>query len=246
MTYEEIRTKFQIEYDKEGNSFSSYPSLTDKEIDTVLDKAYLALIAQKVTGNNPRRSTLESDTKAVSDIQPLICTIQSGENDDDLKALGDNVFNGIDNERSWQLPSDFLYYVSAVADFENGKRTVDLVSHENAKQFFATETNHPWIKNAIAYIESNVITILYDPYVWHTTDEDGNEIPDVNRDPVAVGLSLTYIHRPIKFDGTSGDEVFQLNDSMAEELINLAIIMALENVESSRLTTKVQTRPLEA
>jgi len=33
---------------------------------------------------------------------------------------------------------------------------------------------------------------------------------------------------------------------MVEELINLAIIMALENVESQRLTTKVQTRPLES
>lgn len=39
---------------------------------------------------------------------------------------------------------------------------------------------------------------------------------------------------------------FQLSDSMVEELINLAIIMTLENVESQRLTTKVQTRPLES
>jgi len=42
-----------IEYDK-ANVTSSYPSLTQKEIATVLDKAYLALIAQKLTGNNSR------------------------------------------------------------------------------------------------------------------------------------------------------------------------------------------------
>lgn len=39
---------------------------------------------------------------------------------------------------------------------------------------------------------------------------------------------------------------FELSDQMAEELINLAIVFALENVESPRLTTKLNTRGLEA
>lgn len=38
---------------------------------------------------------------------------------------------------------------------------------------------------------------------------------------------------------------FELSDSMAEELINLAIAFALENVESTRLNTKLNTRGLE-
>ena len=38
---------------------------------------------------------------------------------------------------------------------------------------------------------------------------------------------------------------FELSDTMAEELINLAIAMALETVESTRLRTKLQTRQLE-
>lgn len=39
---------------------------------------------------------------------------------------------------------------------------------------------------------------------------------------------------------------FELSDQMAEELINLAIIFALENVESPRLNTKLNTRGLES
>lgn len=39
---------------------------------------------------------------------------------------------------------------------------------------------------------------------------------------------------------------FELSDQMAEELINLAIAFALENVESTRLNTKLNTRGLEA
>jgi hypothetical protein len=56
-----------IEYDK-ANVTSSYPSLTEYEVATVLDKAYNALIAQKITGNNIRRSGFETDTKAISDL----------------------------------------------------------------------------------------------------------------------------------------------------------------------------------
>lgn len=47
MTHSDIYTKFMIEYDK-ANITSSYPSLTKYEIATILDKAYLALIAQNI------------------------------------------------------------------------------------------------------------------------------------------------------------------------------------------------------
>lgn len=43
--------------------------------------------------------------------------------------------------------------------------------------------------------------------------------------------------RPVKFE---------LSDSMAEELVSLAVLFALENVESSRLNAKVNTRGLES
>ena len=39
---------------------------------------------------------------------------------------------------------------------------------------------------------------------------------------------------------------FECNDTVAEELISLAIIFALENVESQRLNSKLNTRGLEA
>jgi hypothetical protein len=73
MTHKDIYIKFMIEYDKE-NVTSSYPSLTEYEVATVLDKAYNALIAQKVTGNNVRRSTFESDIKSIADLAPLTVT----------------------------------------------------------------------------------------------------------------------------------------------------------------------------
>nr|DAG33304.1 MAG TPA: hypothetical protein [Caudoviricetes sp.] len=71
MTYKDVYNKFMIEYDKADIS-SSYPSLTIYEVATLLDKATLALIAQKVTGNNPRQTSMDIDMKSISDLQSII------------------------------------------------------------------------------------------------------------------------------------------------------------------------------
>ena len=47
----------------------------------------------------------------------------------------------------------------------------------------------------------------------------------------------------MKIDFTDTTQ-FELSDSMAEELVDLAILMALENVESQRVKTKQATLTL--
>jgi len=123
MTYENIYTKFMIEYDK-ANITSSYPSLTEYEVATILDKAYLALIGQKVSGNNIRRSTIESDVKSISDIQPLI-----GES---TKQLHGNI--NIVNEKWCRIDDiDFLYFISANVKRNNNTWVpIKLITHESA------------------------------------------------------------------------------------------------------------------
>ena len=219
MAHNDIKIKFMIEYDK-ANVTSSYPSLTNYEIATILNKAYLALIAQKVTGNNQRRAPFEADTKAISDIQPLVVTSTQNTNPQSGFA---------NNSMQYSLPSDFLYYVTSVVKLSGKDAVVDLVNHEIAKKFKQTRVNRPWIKDAVGYIENDTLVVLYDNYYDTTPGE----------------LQITYVKEPSKFTDAF-DGTFELNDTMAEELISLAVIFALENVESTRLTAKVQTRGLEA
>ena len=321
MTYADIKKKFLIEYDK-ANVTSSYPSLTDYEIATILDKAYLALIAEKVTGNNPRRQVFEGDVKAISDLQKLIKTdeinanvpispngtlkyplIVEGRTDiggktlpgDDFGDLtpgdyGSDTHNMIltsnvqttssDNgevpnhsihpcyeyydHAEWRnclygkLPDEFLYYVSAIASYKNddGKTTsnenIDLVSHETAKNFYTSETNMPWIKHPKMVIEDDIFKVLVDP-VKHSNViskfvGSSNNVDKLVQNLYKFKVVLRYIKTPIKFAGSSDLSTIkaEINDSMCEELINLAIIMAAETVESPRLATKVQTRPIES
>lgn len=235
MAHNEIYTKFLIEYDK-ANVTSSYPSLTKYEIATILNKAYLALIAQKFTGNNVRQAPFEIDSKAISDLQPLITTTLLTKISRDTKyPTNCVVFN---------IPTDpkFLYYVSSRIQINEDQNTVTLVNHNDAQRFVETANNKPWIKNPVGYIEDGKFIVLYDNVKY----QDDAQLQ------VTVGQSsFTYIKEPQKFTDTSVVNSttpipFELNDTMAEELISLAVLMALENVESSRTQIKSQMRGLEA
>lgn len=223
MTYKDIHKKYMIEYDKE-NVTSSYPSITTYEIATILDKAYLALIAQKLTGNQ-QRVPFEGDIKAIEDVRNLIAS---------KKISKSNTTLPIDNAVTYKL-SDILYFLTALVLIDGKLVTTNLVNHEIAKNFMHTATNRPWIKNSVCYIEGDNLIVLYDDY-FHKNVGD---------------LQLTYIKQPDKFvDHINGktfdDTQFELNDTMVEELISLAIIMSLETVESPRLQTKLNTKALES
>lgn len=241
MTHKDIRTKFLIEYDKDA-AVSSYPSLTDYEIATILDKAYLALIAQKLTGNNQRKVPFEGDIKAIEDVRPLLTT-------NSAKRI-DNINNGVQNQFTFSF--DFgvnkpklLYFIQATLQLYKHTPSIDadtvrinpvkLISHEDAQNFYATSNNTPWIENPVMYIEDNKAVVLYDKYEYEKNPE---------KDPF---LCVTYIRLPNSFvSDTNWSQQFELNESMAEELINLAVLMSLEVVESTRLQAKAGERQLEA
>ena len=105
----------------------------------------------------------------------------------------------------------------------------------------------PWVKNPVCYIQNGIIYIVHDA------------IPKYD----IRSCYLIYIKTPNAFAGKTPEEStssdyswfdpksggkteFELNDTMAEELISLAVAYALENVESPRLNSKLNMRGLEA
>ena len=164
MTHADIYTKFMIEYDK-ANVTSSYPSLTEYEVATFLDKAYNALISQKVTGNNIRRTPFEADTKSVSDLQGLVKreNVQFTHSIDSTNVVGFNI--------SQTIP-DFLYFVNLHLNTQVSNpqdhlygRTLQckMVSHDMAQKFIVSASNIPWIKNPVCFIEDGMIFVVVDP-----------------------------------------------------------------------------------
>ena len=221
MTHGDIKTKFLIEYDKMTTT-SSYPSLTDYEILTILDKAYLAVVSNKFTGNNTRKVGFEGDNKAIEDIRALIQT-------DALNRVGPKDFN----EVTYNIPPAMLFFIQGEQLVSPDTREmVQLVSNDIARKFKQTSTNVPWIPNPVIYIRGQKIHLLFDPYM-HTLDD-------------LKEFRCTYIKKPEKFVGNTDDTLFELPDHVAEEVINMAIIMSAEIVESPRLSTKASLNRFES
>ncbi len=231
MTHADIYEKFMIEYDKE-NVTTSYPSLTEYEIATLLDKAYLALIAQKFTGNNMRRVPFEGDEKAVEDLQPLI---QEGvidfSNHNKLKFM----IHEFDK-------NEVMYIIHAViSDNEGCFEPTKQIQSKYMYKFTHTLNNKPWSRSAIYCVQGNKIILIKGQIVDYAANGG-----------ISIEFIYTYIKYPQKFADKNKklsqqtDIQFELSDSMAEELINLALVMSTEIVESPRMQTKAQLRGLES
>lgn len=239
MTYNDIYKKFLIEYDKADVS-SSYPSLTNEEIAAILNKAMYALIAQKVTGNNPRKVALDMDSKAMSDIAPLI------------KYFDTNYLTSSDSESLVTANNELLfkfgdtgtprYLLDGIIKYnDSDKEVVNLTTSLISDKFKETIHNKPWIKQPIMYIQSS-------------NSNDGDEVihvfvdsKHIDKENLNPQLYIRGVYMPSEFEANqNSDEIFLLSDTVCEELINLAVIFACRNVQDPRLTTVVQTKSLEA
>lgn len=193
MTHNDIYTKFMIEYDK-ANVTSSYPSLTKYEVATLLDKAYLTLIARKLTGNNTRRAPFEYDTKAVEDLRPLLTTGNYFPSQDKKNVVSDNEF-------VYDIPADMLYYIKGHMNYfvdvlnpadktPHRKQNVKTIPHLLADKFRSTATNMPWIPEPVSFMEEDGVHVLMDPYKIFQFNYNEYNLPQ---------LAITYIKTPAKF-----------------------------------------------
>lgn len=233
MTYADIYKKFLIEYDKDAAT-TSYPSLTTTEIVNTLNKAYLALIAQKLTGTNNRGVAFEGDVKAIEDIQPLLTSAEFNASTSSNTAKNERVFAYGENNVLYYIQSD----IETIDSTGTTRYPTALISHADANTFKQTAHNTPWIEYPKVFLENRQVHVLFGP-----DDFDDSKMNSSR-------LFVTYIKKPVLFTDENiagiSAPTYELSDNMAEEMINLAIIMALETVESSRLSTKVSTSKLES
>lgn len=242
MTYNDIYKNFLIEYDKADVS-SSYPSLTNEEIAAILNKAMYALIAQKVTGNNPRKIALDMDSKAMSDIAPLVRTWTLTQSTGDENTANNEFVYEYGNDAANTLPAYILG--GNITYTDESEETVQLLTSIIADKFKETAHNKPWLKEPIMYVQQSSGTAI-SPVCIHILI-DSNKVDATSSDTPISNLCVRGITMPTAFSSTFSDTTnFPLSDTVCEELINLAVIFACRNVQDPRLATIVQTKSLEA
>lgn len=189
---------------------------------------------------------------------------------------GELIYSSNPEETPTAIDWQNMYYASTTADqvntfsqqatIQNGpydKKVirvvpVKLTSHDVAEKFMVTPYNMPWVKNPVAYMQDGKINVVYDPInkPMVSSNDDAHLIyirkpapfatVTVDTETQEVNGEEQQVEVVRKTADFSDNTQFELLDSMAEELINLAIMMQLENVESARLNTKVNMRGLES
>lgn len=223
MTRNELHTAFKVEMDKNSvnMAYGGCPAFIDSEIDYWINKGYYNLLMQKFTGGTSNEVKFEGDVKRIADFDRLIKTdknVSLTKDNNTNCAYLNNLLNRNNDNRGR------MFYVSSVLSWGDNKATVKLLDHTQVKNFIKTYNNNPWIENPVGVIEDNTLKIYYDP---------------ISMESNSYSIDLTYIKHPVLInDLTSELQISELPDQTWYEVINRAVQMALENVESQRIQTK--------
>ena len=228
MTRDELHIAFKIELDKNSNSvaYGGCPAFIDTEIDYWLNKALYDVIINKFTGGNSDIK-FEGSVKRISDLERLVKT------DKDLNVEQEENSNCVYLEsllNKQQYSKGRMLFVQAILKWTNQDKTnsatVKLISHIDAKQFIKTYNNTPWIEDPVGIIKNNTLYIYYDP---------------ISMKGDKYKLDLTYVKHPClvtELPPTSA--LSELPQQTWYQIVNRAVQLALENIESQRLSNNVQ------
>ncbi len=232
MTRDDLHIAFKIEMDKNAQSvaYGGCPAFLPEEVDYWINKAYYDVITTKFSGLNVTKTGFEGSVKRTSDLERLVRTdkslqiaLQPGTN----QLMFTNLLNRNPNNKGR------LFFIQAVLHFKrDGKpttATIDLVNHENAKKFTQTYNNVPWIPNPVATIEDNSLLVYIDPILMAGD----------------FTIDITYIKHPTLINELPSDTgLTEVPETVQNEIVNKAVQLALDNIESQRIQTKTQLNEL--
>lgn len=223
MTRDQLHIAFKIAMDKNSKSvaFGGCPAFLPEEIDYWLNQALYQEINTKFTGNNTLKTAFEGSTKRMHDLEGLIRTdnVFATKDINTNRCYVTNLYNG-----------QRMFFVDAVLNFGNQSANAVLVSHEVAKNFRQTHDNNPWIETPVCVVEDNTLYIYYDPISMMSN---------------TYSVDITYLKEPTKIENLPAAGMDEIPEYMQFEMVNRAVELALEDIESRRVQTKSQLNQLD-
>ena len=223
MTRDQLHIAFKIAMDKNSQSiaFGGCPAFLPEEIDYWLNQGMYQEVSNKFTGLNTLKQSFEKSTKRIHDLEKLLKT------DRTVSLKKDSIYNVC-------VASDFfkdkMFYVDCIFRFGNKISNTVLTEHANADRFKSTYNNLPYIETPVVTIENNDLFIYFDPVSMKADN---------------YSADVTYIKNPTKVEDITEDTGSQFSDYMWNEIVNRAVELALENIESKRVETKSQLNQID-
>lgn len=221
---------FKIALDKNSNgvAYGGSPAFLPEEEDVFLNQAQNEIISNKIDGLNQLRVGFEQTASRISELDALVRT------DNSIEAVNSKYNEFIIDDVHDN--SNRMTILSLMLNMGNSQMDCILLNHEDVRLYRQTYNNTPWIDVPVFIIENNKAYLYVDP-LW-ITDDQYKPVGD------KYTLSITYLKRPKQFDYMSPDEELDLPDDVMQEIINRAALIALENIESKRITSKAQINTL--
>lgn len=222
-----IQFKVLLDKNSESVAFGGCPAFLPEEIDIFLNNAQYQILSNKFTGNNSLKTGFEQDATRISELDYLVRSDnnQIAINTDNNEFVIDNIHDN----------GNRLIIIGFSIQLNNNKANCDLVDHNSAELYKQTYNNLPWIEDPIVYLEDNKAYVLVDPILMQTpgfepTNVDGRDQYYVN---------VTYIKKPKDFNYKNPEEELDLPEDVIKQVIDRAVELALENIESQRFQSKV-------
>ena len=192
------------------------PLFLSEEIDRFLNIAQEKFISKRAFGNNPRRTSLEEDQKRRDDLRNLISHVEL------------TTSLAVEKPDSFKitLPLDYRHAINEEALLINGKRVgVKPITYDRYNKIIEDPFNLP-TTNSVYRLDTSKETFLL-----------------ISKSEIAKYF-LTYLKEPAEFNGRL--EACELADHTHLEIVRMAVVEALENVEQPRYqTSKIELNEIE-
>lgn len=223
-----IQFKVILDKNAQGVAFGGAPAFLPQEIDLFLNQAQDDVISNKISGNNVLKLGFEGSLQRISELDKLIRT-------DENLIMQKNAYNEfvLDNVHA---DGNRVTIWAVTLKYGNNFANCMIVDHNTALLFKQTYNNIPWVEVPVVVLEDNKMLLYVDPILMQQTDY----APSNNK----YAVNITYIKKPTQFDYTNLDGELDLPDDVMSEVINRAVVLALENIESQRTSSKLQLNQL--
>lgn len=213
MTAAEMHIAFKLGLDKVA-SFA-YPNFLSQEVDFFLNQAQLRVIKQRYDGNNQKREAFEETQKRVDDLRTLVKV------DSTLPVL----VTTPRRRYRYTLPNDYMFgimYDGSITKTGCAERDMYIkqVQHDDLINLLQDPFNNPLDEWSLLVYENTYI-YLYVDSTWTVS-----------------AFNLTYLKTPVSINGSVAPNVdSELPSQIHQEIVDEAVLIAIENIESSRIQT---------
>lgn len=223
MTRDQLHIAFKIAIDKNSASvaFGGCPAFLDEEIDYWLNQGMYQEVSNKFTGLNTLKQPFEQSVKRIHDLEKLVQT------DNLIEAVREGSTNRcvVNN-----LFKDKMFFVEGSFRFDSNTSNIILIDHNSSKQFKQTYDNLPYIQSPVGVIEEDDLFIYFDPMSMKANK---------------YFVDITYVKYPTKIEDLPEEGMTEFPEYMQHEIVNRAVELALEDIESRRVQTKSQLNQID-